>query len=136
MKQNEKLTAWIKKTVTSDEPVRDLPGLVAAADASRDVVPLDTWGSVAALQDALIWFADLDPEYGSIDDVTKILQANLTEIIENPHSGRVETNKAIAAAKWFAAQTKNGDVAELASEASMVSDLSFAKEPDIHVYTE
>lgn len=133
-----KLSAFIKESVKSEELIDDLPGLLAAAKETRELIwsTSDYDGDLKSLNRALLWFDDIDPDYGSIGDVAKILKANLTEIIEHPHSARVETRPAIAIAMWFAERTGDSALRRQASEANMVADLSFARDPDIHVYTE
>ena len=132
----KKMLEVIEESVKSDAPIGNLPELVAAAEATRAELS-EEFGDAKVLCNALQWFAWLDPNHGSIADVDEVMRQNLTEIIENPHSGRVRTKEAIAAAMWFAEHTEADDrFRYMCQRAAIAGKLSFARDPDIHVYTE
>ena len=134
----KKLSKFIEEHAKDAEPISDMYGLVAAAAETREVI-WNTSGikdDLRPLNSALLWLEDLDPDYGTVAEVADIMRANLSEILDNPHGSRIEANRAISIAMWFAARTSDRVLRRMAAKASMVSDLSFAREPDIHVYTE
>ena len=134
----KKLSKFIEENAKDAEPISDMYGLVAAAAETREVIwnTSDIKDDLGPLNSALLWLADLDPDYGTVAEVADIMRANLSEILDNPHGSRIEANRAISIAMWFAVRTSDRVLRRMAAKASMVSDLSFAKEPDIHVYTE
>ena len=108
--------------------------LKAAAEEAKKTAPYRSF-SQNSLHDAMEKFAGLD-DTAEKDDIIYVLRTNLGKLIENPHNPYINAQKAIEAAKWFAEQTGDGLLGDLARKAATVKQLSFAEQPEINIYSE
>ena len=111
--------------------------IIAAAEKTRDK---ETSSSIleddTPLRSAMWKFVKLNTETTTAEEIFRALRTNLLKLSENPHTPYIKAEEAIAAAKWYAKQTANKQLQQLADKVDTSVKLSFATKPETHVYVE
>ena len=109
--------------------------IIAAAEKTRDT---ETSTSMLVddtpLRSAMLRIVKLNAKTTTAEEIFRALRTNLLKLRENPHTPYIEAEKAIAAAKWYAKQTGDETLLELADKTDTSVKLSFAVKPETHVY--